>query len=129
MYNNISVRSFQDFVSDRLSVLSDKDLTSAHWRPDISSRKGVSLIPIRFLFCTECQLIDSSVRQCQLIRGMPGYKSYTECFPNKPVRTSGAGVSGVAGPQVAGTSTSNNALNPYSGYNQGGSNEIRDIGR
>ena len=40
LYNNISVRSFQDFASNRLSVLSDKDLTSAHWRPDISLRKG-----------------------------------------------------------------------------------------
>ena len=40
LYNNISVRSFQDFASNRLSVLSDKDLTSAHWRPDIFIRKG-----------------------------------------------------------------------------------------
>ena len=33
---------------------------------------------------------------------MPGYKSYTECFPNKPIRTSGS--AGAGGAQVSGTS-------------------------
>ena len=69
-------------------------------------------------------MIDSSIRQCQLIRGMPGYKSYTECFPNKPIRThssavagsgdgsgSGTGAGGIPGASVAGTSSNNNPYN------------------